>query len=62
MELSGYLRKEALRIGGREQLLISAMARAFEVIPRQLCDNAGLDSTIILNQLRHSHAKGITII
>nr|AAW26233.1 SJCHGC04656 protein [Schistosoma japonicum] len=58
MELSGYLRKEAFQIGGREQLLISAMARAFEVIPRQLCDNAGLDSTIILNQLRHNHAKG----
>nr|CAH8856705.1 unnamed protein product [Trichobilharzia regenti] len=60
MELSGYLRNEALKNGGREQLLISAMARAFEVIPRQLCDNAGLDSTIILNQLRHSHAKGET--
>ncbi|CAL8096535.1 unnamed protein product [Calicophoron daubneyi] len=57
MELSGFLRDAARNIRGREQLLITAMARAFEVVPRQLCDNAGLDSTSILNQLRHCHAK-----
>ncbi|KAF5397433.1 T-complex protein subunit eta [Paragonimus heterotremus] len=57
MELSGYLREAARNIRGREQLLITAMARAFEVIPRQLCDNAGLDSITILNQLRHCHAN-----
>ncbi|TGZ63435.1 hypothetical protein CRM22_006924 [Opisthorchis felineus] len=57
MELSGYLRDAAREIRGREQLLITAMARAFEVIPRQLCDNAGLDATTILNQLRHCHAN-----
>ncbi|VDP74566.1 unnamed protein product [Echinostoma caproni] len=45
MALSGYLREAARNIRGREQLLITAMARAFEVIPRQLCDNAGLDAT-----------------
>lgn len=57
MALSGYLREAARNIRGREQLLITAMARAFEIIPRQLCDNAGLDATSILNQLRHCHAK-----
>lgn len=62
MELSGYLRNEARKISGREQLIITAMARAFEVIPKQLCDNAGFDSTYIMNQLRHLHASGIIYI
>ena len=29
-----------------------------QIIPQQLCYNAGLDATDILNQLRHAHAKG----
>jgi hypothetical protein len=28
------------------------------VIPRQICDNAGLDSTDVLNKLRMQHARG----
>lgn len=28
------------------------------MIPRQLCYNAGIDATDILNRLRHKHAKG----
>ena len=31
---------------------------ALEVIPRQLCDNAGFDATNILNKLRQKHAQG----
>ena len=58
MELSRYLREHSRTIAGKEQLLIAAMAKAFEVIPRQLCDNAGFDSTIILNKLRQKHASG----
>merc|ERR550534_1219440 len=58
MELSKYLRNYSRTIYGKEQLLISAMAKAFEVIPRQLCDNAGFDSTNVLNKLRHRHAHG----
>lgn len=34
-----------------------AYAKALEVIPRQLCKNAGLDSTSILTQLRHIHTS-----
>jgi T-complex protein 1 subunit eta len=33
-----------------------AFARALEVIPRQLCDNAGFDATDVLNKLRQKHA------
>nr|AFK10765.1 chaperonin containing TCP1, subunit 7 (eta) [Callorhinchus milii] len=58
MELSVYLKQEARKVADRKQLFINAMAQAFEVIPRQLCANAGLDSTLILNQLRHHHANG----
>nr|CAG4649222.1 EOG090X03U0 [Scapholeberis mucronata]SVE93535.1 EOG090X03U0 [Scapholeberis mucronata] len=58
MELSKYLRDVSRTIAGKEQMLISAIARALEVIPRQLCDNAGFDSTNILNKLRQKHAQG----
>jgi len=55
MELSRYLRAKARTIEGKQQLVMTAFAKALEKIPRQLCDNAGLDSTDILNQLRKKH-------
>ncbi|XP_043200065.1 T-complex protein 1 subunit eta-like [Amphibalanus amphitrite] len=57
MELSRYLRQHARTVAGKEQLLMDCLARALEIIPRQLCDNAGFDSTNILNKLRHTHAQ-----
>ncbi|ORX84356.1 T-complex protein 1 subunit eta [Basidiobolus meristosporus CBS 931.73] len=60
MELSKYLRLHARTIQGKQQLIISAFAKALEVIPRQLCDNAGFDSTEILTKLRQKHAQGGT--
>jgi len=56
MELSRYLREHSRTIPGKTQLLIGAFAKALEVIPRQLCDNAGFDSVNILNLLRQKHA------
>ncbi|KAI5747170.1 hypothetical protein M8J77_011852 [Diaphorina citri] len=58
MELSKALRDYSRSIAGKEQLLIGAVAKAFEVIPRQLSDNAGFDATNILNKLRQKHAQG----
>ena len=58
MELSKHLRGESLQVAGKEQLIMAAMAKAFEIIPRQLCDNAGFDATNILNKLRQKHATG----
>lgn len=52
-----YLRDHARTIAGKSQLFINAFAKALEVIPRQLCDNAGLDATDILNRLRQQHAS-----
>lgn len=56
MDLSAHIRAHALKIPGKQQLILSAFAKALEIIPRQICDNAGLDSTNILNALRKAHA------
>ena len=58
MDLSAYIRKYALSIPGKQQLVMTAFAKALEIIPRQICDNAGLDSTDVLNKLRMRHAQG----
>jgi len=58
MEVSKYLRDCSRSVAGKEQLIIAAMAKALEIIPRQLCDNAGFDATNILNKLRQKHAQG----
>lgn len=52
-----YLREHARSIAGKSQLFMSAYAKALEVIPRQLCDNSGLDATDVLNKLRQKHAS-----
>eukprot|EP00088_Acartia_fossae_P013633 TRINITY_DN171_c0_g1_i2.p1 TRINITY_DN171_c0_g1~~TRINITY_DN171_c0_g1_i2.p1 ORF type:complete len:548 (-),score=212.66 TRINITY_DN171_c0_g1_i2:230-1873(-) len=57
MELSKYLRNYSRTIAGKEQLIIGAMAKAFEIVARQLCDNAGFDATNVLNKLRQKHAQ-----
>jgi len=55
MELSSVLRLHSRTILGKQQLIVSAFARALEVIPRQLSDNAGMDSTDVMNKLRKEH-------
>jgi len=58
LELSKSLREHARGIHGKQQLIINAYARALEVIPRQIAENAGLDATTLLNKLRKEHAQG----
>merc|ERR1719453_2470864 len=57
-ELSRYLREHARGVEGKPQLVITAVAKALEIIPRQLAENAGFDSTDVLNKLRQKHAVG----
>ncbi|KAK1326928.1 T-complex protein 1 subunit alpha [Acorus calamus] len=57
MEISRYLRHYARDIAAKSQLFINSYAKALEVIPRQLCDNAGFDATDVLNKLRQKHAS-----
>jgi T-complex protein 1 subunit eta len=59
MELSKFLRDYSKTVTTKDQLFHLIMARAFEVIPRQLADNAGFDATNILNKLRRAHALGM---
>jgi T-complex protein 1 subunit eta len=58
MEIAKYLREQALMIPGKAQMLIAAFAKAFEVVPRQLCENAGFDCNDLMTQLRKAHATG----
>jgi len=58
MELSKYLRQHSRSIQGKEQLIINSFAKALEIIPRQLSENAGFDSTDILDKLRQAHFQG----
>ncbi|KAK4940238.1 T-complex protein 1 subunit eta [Elasticomyces elasticus] len=61
MEISAYLHQFADKnVPHKQQAIIKAFAKALEVIPRQLCDNAGFDATDILNRLRVEHRKGNT--
>lgn len=57
MELSRHLREYACTIPGKSQMLVAAYAKSLEIIPRQLCDNAGFDSNNVLNILRANHSK-----
>lgn len=58
MELSRYLRDYSRTVAGKQQLIINSFARALECIPKTLAENAGFDSTDILNRLRQKHAMG----
>jgi len=59
MEISAFLHKYADKnIPHKQQAIIKSFAKALEIIPRQLCDNAGFDATDILNRLRVEHRKG----
>ena len=60
MSLSQYFKKLAVTIPNKEQWIVLAMSKALEVIPRQLCDNAGLDATDVLSALRQKHASAVS--
>jgi T-complex protein 1 subunit eta len=57
MEVSRHLKNHALTIEGKGQLIVNAFAKALEVVPQQLADNAGFDATDILSALRRKHAQ-----
>eukprot|EP01042_Synura_sphagnicola_P011418 gene11418-14589_t len=43
MEIASRMKQHALTISGKTQLIVLGFARALEIIPRQLAENAGLD-------------------
>jgi thermosome len=56
-EIAKELRDYASKVGGREQLAITAFAEAIEVVPKALSENAGLESIDVLVSLRAKHEK-----
>ncbi|HKZ89151.1 MAG TPA: thermosome subunit beta [Thermoplasmata archaeon] len=58
MELSLGLKDYAGTVGGREQLAVEKFARALEVVPRTLAENAGMDAVDTLIDLRQRHQDG----
>lgn len=57
-ELSLRLREYAATVGGRVQLAIEGYAKAFEIIPKTLAENSGLDTIDKVIELRQAHAVG----
>lgn len=55
IEMSLRLAKYGSKVGGREQLAIEAFAKATEIIPWTLAENAGFDSIDMLIKLRSAH-------
>ena len=55
LELSKRLREYGVKVGGREQLAVTAFAEALETIPVAIAQNAGLDPIDILVELKSKH-------
>ena len=57
IELCLRLSEFASSVGGREQLAIEKFAKAMEIIPWTLAENAGLDSIDSIIKLKNAHEK-----
>ena len=57
MELSKRLKEHAVKISGKEQLVMNMFSKALEIIPRTIADNAAMDSLDLINKLRNRHRK-----
>ncbi len=57
IELSRRLNDLAKKVEGREQLAIEAFAKALEIVPKTLAENAGHDPLNILVDLRKAHSS-----
>ncbi|MCL2032493.1 MAG: TCP-1/cpn60 chaperonin family protein [Methanomassiliicoccaceae archaeon] len=57
IELCLRLSEYASTVGGREQLAIEKFAKAMEIIPWTLAENAGLDSIDSIIKLKNAHEK-----
>lgn len=50
----------APQVSGKKSLAIEAFARALRRLPTIIADNAGLDSSELVTQIRAEHYKGNT--
>ncbi|MGM5480595.1 MAG: thermosome subunit alpha [Nanobdellota archaeon] len=58
IELSRNLTKYSQTLSGKEQLAVNAFAKAMEIIPKTLAENAGFDPVDIITDLKAKHDKG----
>ena len=58
IELSRNLNLYSQKLSGKEQLAVLAFAKAMEIIPKTLSENAGLDPIDIIAELKNKHDKG----
>lgn len=57
VEVAKRLRQIAPRIGGKQQLAVEAFAKALEVLPSTIAENAGFDALDVMMKLRSAHAN-----
>jgi thermosome len=57
MKIAKYLRRYAVKVGGKEQLAIEAFAKAIEGLVVAMLENAGLDTIDMIMKLRAAHEK-----
>ncbi len=57
IELNKQITDYAARVKGKEQLAVLAYAKAMEIIPVTLAENAGLDPIDVLAKLKNAHGK-----
>lgn len=58
IELTRNITAYAQQLKGKEQLAVLAFAKAMEVIPKTLAENAGLDPIDVITELKSAHEKG----
>ncbi len=58
IELTRNLQHFGQKVSGKEQLAILAFAKAMEIIPKTLAENAGFDAIDVLSELKAAHDKG----
>ena len=55
MKIAAKLRKYVKTVTGKNHTILTKFAQALEIIPKTICENAGLDSISILSSLRSIH-------
>jgi T-complex protein 1 subunit beta len=50
--------REIPKIAGKESMAMEAFSRALRQLPTIIADNAGLDSSALITQLRAAHNRG----
>jgi T-complex protein 1 subunit eta len=55
MKISAKLRKYSKTLTGYDREILWKFADCFEIIPKTLCENSGLDQLEIISRLRNSH-------